>query len=157
MSATGSNSPKCPALQSASVLVVEDQTFIRDLLERLLTSLPVAKVSAARSAEDALAMLEASPSLVHVAIVDYELPGMNGIQFIEKLRGSPHRSLSDMPIVMLTGNNDLVLYDHAARLGVSVFLVKPAGASTLKDALEEALSGRRITAPDRTGKTATPF
>ena len=135
------------SLASASVLVVEDQTFVRELLVRLLTSLSVAKVSSARSSEDALATLEQDPSLANVILVDFELPGMNGVRFIEKLRGSTHRRLNDIAVVMLTGHNDLTLYRDAARLGISAFLVKPAGPSTLKAALEEALAGRRVAVP----------
>lgn len=135
------------SLSAASVLVVEDQNFVRELLSRLLTSLSVAKVSTARSAEDALASLEEDPSLANVILIDFELPGMNGVRFIEKLRASPHRQLNDVAIVMLTGHNDLALYRDAARFGIAAFLVKPAGPGTLKAALEEALAGRRVAVP----------
>lgn len=134
-------------LRSASVLIVEDQNFVRDLLGRLLTSLSIPKVSSARSAEDALSDLENDPTIANVLIVDFELPGMNGVKFIEKLRASSHRQLKEMPIIMLTGHNDMALYRDAARLGISAFLVKPAGPGTLKTALEEALAGRRIAVP----------
>jgi two-component system chemotaxis response regulator CheY len=146
MTADGKKSPAL-SLKSASVLIVEDQNFVRDLLGRLLTSLSIPKVSSARSAEDALYNLESDPNLANVLIVDFELPGMNGVKFIEKLRASAHRQLKEMPVVMLTGHNDLALYRDAARLGISAFLVKPAGPGTLKAALEEALAGRRVTVP----------
>jgi two-component system chemotaxis response regulator CheY len=135
------------SLASASVLVVEDQTFVRELLVRLLTSLSVAKVSSARTSEDALATLERDPGFANVILVDFELPGMNGVRLIEKLRGSQHRQLNDVAVVMLTAHNDLSLYRDAALLGISAFLVKPAGPATLKAALEEALAGRRVEVP----------
>jgi two-component system chemotaxis response regulator CheY len=135
------------SLASASVLVVEDQTFVRELLVRLLTSLSVAKVSSARTSEDALAILERDPGFANVILVDFELPGMNGVRLIEKLRGSQHRQLNDVAVVMLTAHNDLSLYRDAALLGISAFLVKPAGPATLKAALEEALAGRRVEVP----------
>lgn len=134
-------------LKSASVLIVEDQTFVRDLLGRLLISLSIPKVSSARSAEDALQDLESDPDLANVVIVDFELPGMTGVSFIEKLRASSHRQLREMPVVMLTGHKDMTLYRDAASLGISAFLVKPAGPGTLKAALEEALAGRRVVVP----------
>ncbi len=134
-------------LDSASVLIVEDQNFVRDLLGRLLASLSIPRVSSARSAEDALTTLESRPDLANVLIVDFELPGMNGVKFIEKLRASAHTQLKEMPVVMLTGHNDMSLYRDAARLGISAFLVKPAGPGTLKTALEEALAGRRVAVP----------
>lgn len=146
MTADGNKTPTL-SLKSASVLIVEDQNFVRELLGRLLTSLSIPRVSSARSAEDALYNLENEPGIANVLIVDFELPGMNGLKFIEKLRESKHRQLKEMPIVMLTGHNDLALYRDAARLGISAFLVKPAGPGTLKTALEEALAGRRVAVP----------
>ncbi len=146
MMADGNKSPAL-SLKSASVLIVEDQNFVRELLSRLLTSLSIPKVSSARSAEDALNNLESDPDLANVLIVDFELPGMNGVKFIETLRASAHHQLKEMPVIMLTGHNDLTLYRDAARLGISAFLVKPAGPGTLKAALEEALAGRRVTVP----------
>lgn len=147
------NNSSVQMLRSASVLIVEDQNFVRDLLGRLLTSLSIPKVTSARSAEDALSTLENDPDLANVLIVDFELPGMSGVKFIEKLRASSHRQLKDMPVVMLTGHNDMALYRDAARLGISAFLVKPAGPGTLKTALEEALTGRRIAVPRLANET----
>jgi two-component system chemotaxis response regulator CheY len=146
MTADGNTSPAL-SLESASVLIVEDQNFVRELLGRLLTSLSIPKVSSARSAEDAFSILENDPGLADVLVVDFELPGMNGVKFIEKLRASTHRQLKEMPVIMLTGHNDLTLYRDAARFGISAFLVKPAGPVTLKTALEEALAGHRVTVP----------
>ncbi len=135
------------SLQSAAVLIVDDQNFVRDLLSRLLISLPVAKVTTALSAEDAFQVLENDPAHADVLLVDFELPGMNGVRLIEKLRASSHQKLKEIPVVMLTGHNDLSLYRDAARLGISGFLVKPVGPATLKTALEEALAGRRVGVP----------
>jgi CheY-like chemotaxis protein len=134
-------------LTSVCVMVVEDQPFVRDLIERLLASLSIPKVASARSAEEALQTLEADPELADVLIADFELPGMTGLSFIEKLRASKHRKLRELPAVMLTGHNDLALYRDAARAGISAFLVKPAGPGTLKAAVEEALSGRKLAIP----------
>lgn len=155
MTAGGNISPVL-SLKSASVLIVEDQNFVRELLGRLLTSLSIPKVSSARSAEDAIYNLKNDPGLANVLIVDFELPGMNGVQFIEELRASDHRQLKEMPVIMLTGHNDLALYRDAARLGIAAFLVKPAGPGTLQAALEEALAGRRVTVPRLAADSPSP-
>jgi CheY-like chemotaxis protein len=147
MAAGGNKSPAL-SLKSASVLIVEDQNFVRELLGRLLTSLSVPKVASVRSAEDALMDLEKDPAGTNVLFVDYELPGMSGVRLIEKLRGSSDPQLRDIAVVMLTGHNDMTLYRDAARLGISAFLVKPAGPGALKSALEDALEGRRVAVPN---------
>lgn len=144
---TGAESAQTIALNEASVFVIEDQAFVLDLLGRLLISLGVARVTTARAAEDALQILDKDPGLADVMLIDFDLPGMNGVRFIEQLRASPHAALRQTSVIMLTGHNDLTLYRDAAQLGIAAFLVKPAGPSTLKAALEEALAGRRVAVP----------
>lgn len=154
MKASESGNSAATSLNAASVLVVEDQNFVRDLLGRLLTSLSVGRVLTARSAEEALATLERERGELQALVVDFELPGMNGVRFIETLRASAHHEVRDLPVIMLTGHNDLALCRQAARFGISAFLVKPAGPATLKTALESALAGQRIAVPrDEAGKT----
>ena len=146
MTADGNNAP-APPLKSASVLIVEDQNFVRELLSRLLASLSVPKVRSVPTAEEALSELERDPAGIDVIFVDYELPGMSGMHLIEKLRASPDSCLRDIAVVMLTAHSDLGLYRDATRLGIAAFLVKPAGPAALKSALEDALAGRRVSIP----------
>ncbi len=133
-------------LKNASVLVVEDENFIRELIERMLKG-HVGQLHAARSAEDAFYNLEKTPNLAHVAIVDFKLLGKSGLHFIQTLRTSKIPALKALPVVMLTGRNDLDLYRRAARLGISAFLIKPVAPTTLVEALEAALAGRRVAVP----------
>ncbi len=133
-------------LKNASILVVEDQTFVMDLIERMLKP-RVGGLHGARSAEDAFYNLEKAPGLAHVAVVDYHLLGMDGVKFIEKLRTSKVETLKNLPVIMLTGDNDMDVYRRAARLGISGFLKKPVATDTLVEALENALAGKRVAVP----------
>ena len=133
-------------LKEASIIVVEDHTFVRDRLTRMLKPV-VGALHGAVSAEDAFYNLEQTPGLVHVAIVDFHLPGMDGIRFIEKLRAAKSSILRKLPVVILTGENSLELYRRAQRLGIAAFLMKPVALATLVEALEGALAGRRAGAP----------
>ena len=86
-----------------SVLIVEDEPVSRRALKRLVTSRGL-HADAFESAEEALAELdrEALPS---IALVDLELPGMNGMDFILKLQ-----AMSDhvLPVLMTAANMDIV-------------------------------------------------
>jgi CheY-like chemotaxis protein len=144
-----------PPLKAASVVLVEDQIFVQDLMERMLTG-HVGQLHTARSAEDAFYNLEKNPGLAHVLIVDFGLPGIDGIRFIEKVRAAKSEKLRKIPVVMLTGNNDMDLYRRAARLGIAAFLVKPVGATTLIETLEAALAGRKVPIPRLDGNPAPP-
>jgi CheY-like chemotaxis protein len=134
------------SLNAASVLVVEDHSFVLDLLERMLAG-KVGGLHGARSAEDALYNLEKTPGLAHVAIVDIHLPGMDGIKLIERIRGAESEVLKTLPVIVLTGENNMNLYRRAARLGISAFLMKPVAATALIEALESALAGRTVPIP----------
>jgi len=133
-------------LNTASIIVVEDQTFVLDLLERMLKG-RVAGLLGARSGEDALYNLEKTPGMAHVAIVDFHLLGMDGLKFIEKVRASKSEILRKLPVIMCTGDNDMDLYRRAARLGISSFLIKPVAVGPLVEALEGALAGRKVPVP----------
>ena len=133
-------------LKSASILVVEDHAFVQDLLERMLKP-RVGGLHGARSGEDAFYNLEKTPGLAHVAIVDYHLLGKDGVKFLEKVRGAKNETLRNLPVIMLTGDNDMDLYRRAARLGISGFLIKPVAVDTLVAALEGALAGRKVAIP----------
>jgi EAL domain-containing protein (putative c-di-GMP-specific phosphodiesterase class I)/ActR/RegA family two-component response regulator len=65
-----------------SVMVVEDHGFQRRMALRLLAEVGVTRSSEAADGESALKLLEHTPELPDVVIVDLDMPGMDGIEFI---------------------------------------------------------------------------
>src|SRR5690606_35167848 len=65
-----------------SVMVVEDHGFQRRMALRLLAEVGVARTLEAADGESALKQLESAPELPDVVIVDLDMPGMDGIEFI---------------------------------------------------------------------------
>jgi putative two-component system response regulator len=63
------------------------------------------------------------PSL---CVIDYNMPDMDGVTFVQELRGTPGRERT--PVIMLTGLDDRDLRARALGAGVSVFLNKPVSA-----------------------------
>ena len=79
------------------------------------------RVATAQSAEDALrAMEDALPSIV---VAETSLPGMSGTDLLKRIKDSPR--MKDMPVVMLTSQNDAGLRDTCERLGCAGFLYMP--------------------------------
>ena len=70
------------ALGGLSVMVVEDHGFQRRMALRLLSEVGVQRVAEASDGESALALLQAMDPMPDVLVVDLDLPGMDGIQFI---------------------------------------------------------------------------
>ena len=61
-----------------------------------------------------------------LCVVDYSMPDMDGVAFVQELRGVPGRERT--PVIMLTGKDDRELRARAMQAGVSVFLNKPVSA-----------------------------
>ncbi|HUA09139.1 MAG TPA: HD domain-containing phosphohydrolase [Candidatus Acidoferrales bacterium] len=59
-------------------------------------------------------------------VVDYSMPDMDGVAFVQELRGVPGRERT--PVIMLTGRDDRELRTRAMQAGVDVFLNKPVTA-----------------------------
>jgi len=132
------------------ILVVEDTATSRELLETLLTgwSIPVAAVA---SAEEGLALLAehnrpGGQNPFGLAILDWMLPGMNGIDAAERIRAHPETK--DLPIIIISAYAGKEEEARCAEIGVNVFLPKPLTASSLLDAIVEA-QGARVHAERR--------
>jgi len=93
----------------ATILIVEDSTFFRQLLkETLFSQWPKLDISEAPSAEEALKKVNAlRPDLI---FVDIRLPGESGLEFTRKIK-STHPNI---PIIILT-SYDLPEYREAAK------------------------------------------
>jgi EAL domain-containing protein (putative c-di-GMP-specific phosphodiesterase class I) len=65
-----------------SVMVVEDHGFQRRMALRLLAEIGVGRSTEAADGESALRLLESEPTLPDVIVVDLDMPGMDGIEFI---------------------------------------------------------------------------
>jgi len=132
------------------VLIVEDTETSRDLLETLLRGWTIPPVSAS-TAEEGLALLErrnreGAPDPFGLVVLDWMLPGMNGLDAAARIRARPEtRSL---PIVMISAYAGKEEEARCVELGVNVFLPKPITASSLFDAVVEA-QGARVHAARR--------
>jgi signal transduction histidine kinase/CheY-like chemotaxis protein len=132
------------ALTERPVLVVEDSETSRELIETLLRSWSIPAVSVA-TAEDGLALLEqhnreGSPDPFGLAILDWMLPGLNGLDAAERIRARTETRA--LPIVVISAYAGKEEEARCAELGVNVFLRKPLTASSLFDAVVESQGAR---------------
>ena len=103
-----------------TVLVVEDDPDIRELLKFTLERAGL-KVVEAESGEDALTFLDGpQPS---VAIIDWMLPGINGVELTRRLREDPLTSA--MPLIMLTARGEEADKLKSFDSGIDDYLTKP--------------------------------
>ena len=105
-----------------NVLAIDDATVNLKTYEKILASIEGVRVEAYTDAKSALTFAEKhEPDLV---IVDYRMPGMDGIEFIRHFRQLP--GYMEIPLVMLTSEQDGAIRRTAIELGANDFLNKPA-------------------------------
>lgn len=124
-------------LTTVKVLVVDDDQYMRKVVRAMLTSIGIKQIY---EASDGPAGLEAirnfSPDIV---FVDWEMPGMDGLQFIRMVRSPDQFPMPDVPIVLLTGHGDRWRVIEAARYGVNEYLLKPVSTKALLERVASVL------------------
>ena len=113
-----------------SALVIDDNLDVLKTLQKLLTSLGVGQITQAISAEDALKLLREQQFAVIVA--DYQLGGMDGVEFLERLRAGGDNT----PVLLLSGAPDKAGVIRAVNLPSVDFLGKPFRMADLFSSLE---------------------
>lgn len=122
------------------VLIAEDQSLVRGALTALLNTEPDIEVVAGCGSGTKVAELVAKHS-VDVALLDIEMPGMNGIDAAKSIASTDCRSL----IVTTFGRSGYV--KRALEAGIDGFLVKDTPPDELADAIRRVHSGLRAIDP----------
>jgi DNA-binding NtrC family response regulator len=154
---SGSSKDRYPGLPKAlTLLIVDDESRLRDLLVDLASDAGFT-ATGARSAEEAMRLMEAQRR--DVVILDLNLPGRDGMEFLPELR----RRWPESQVIILTGFGSLDAARAAIHLDALEFLTKPCPLNQIESALDRAR--RRIdeerlrrttpgpTAPPRVGET----
>jgi DNA-binding NtrC family response regulator len=121
---------------SGAVLIIEDEATLAKNLRTYLARAGF-DVVVANTAEAGLAELERfKPDVV---LMDFHLPGMNGIEALARLR----ETAPGMPVVMVTGHGTVELAVDAMKAGAYDFLTKPVPLAKLRILLERAMGDER--------------
>lgn len=129
-------------LKELDILVVEDSGNMRLLLRTLLNSFEVAAVDSARDGEDGLRKLRTNKS-TNLIISDWEMPSMNGRDFLYNLRHIDNEPMCFLPVIVLTGHASRSLIAEAFEAGATHLLVKPVTPASLLQRIEWVLEDDR--------------
>ncbi len=123
------------AIQGMNVLVVEDNELTRMMLGKMLESLGLGSRSVG-TAEEALDTLRSGDIPFDLVVIDWKLPGMDGLKASEMILGD--ESLNAPHIILMSAYGRENLISHAERIGISGFLLKPFSYSSLFNIIAEA-------------------
>jgi two-component system chemotaxis response regulator CheY len=106
----------------ATALVVDDSRAIRTILSKTLKELGF-EVREAGNGKEALEVIQAEKSAVTLILVDWNMPEMNGLDLLKRLRQNPE--FSSLVVVMVTAETELDHIAEALEAGANEYVMKP--------------------------------
>ena len=126
-----------------TVLVVEDEGFARRHVVMILSKIDGCSILEAVDGTQATHLLSSKP--LDLMILDLHLPNAAGVQLISgldllhQLRAGELGAPVNLPVIVVTGSDDVIAERIAGAMGVTAFLHKPVKADTLRQAVAKAL------------------
>ncbi|MEJ2285456.1 MAG: sigma-54 dependent transcriptional regulator [Desulfobacterales bacterium] len=120
------------------ILIVDDESDMRQLLKRSLEPELNCRIDLASSGKDALEMI--SQQAFDLVLADIKMPEMNGLELLELIK----RDCPDLTVVMMTAFGGVEIAVQAMRNGAYDFVTKPFDHETIIVRLEKALERSRL-------------
>lgn len=119
------------------VMIVDDMSVSRGLLMQSLEEIGIQDIDYEKSGQEAFSKLAANP--VHLIISDYNMPGMSGLDLLEKIRTTS--SNQQVGFILVTGTPSPEIISRGRALGLNNLVKKPFTSTSLKASIE-AVVGR---------------
>lgn len=117
------------------ILVVDDCSIITGIVKKVLTKREeVNEIFEAEDGEKAFEILNKNPN-IKILITDWNMPVMNGLDFIQKIRSD--KKFSDLYIIMVTSESSKAHVIEAIKAGVDNYIMKPFTIQSLTEKLDE--------------------
>jgi DNA-binding NtrC family response regulator len=121
-----------------SILIVDDEQDLLQLLKRILEPDLSCRVKTASNGDAALKYLGADA--FDLVLADIKMPGMNGLELLEYIK----KDTPDLTVVMMTAHGDIEMAVQAMKSGAYDFITKPFDHDALLLRLEKALERSRL-------------
>lgn len=113
-------------------IIVEDDLMVCAILEKQLGRFSQLELCGNfRRCADALEYLAAEPEGADLVVLDYYMPGMNGIEFLSELR----KTNINVQVIMITSSDDYSVIRSAMCYGICDYVLKPFNSSRLEKAV----------------------
>ena len=126
-----------PSLAAIQVLLIDDNPHMRAIASAVLKSAGIRKVVEAADGGAGLEMLR--HHAVDLALVDYKMFPLDGVEFTRLVRNSPDSANPYLPIIMMTGHSGKERVYAARDAGVTEFLAKPITAKAVLDRIHSVI------------------
>ncbi|SFP05377.1 chemotaxis response regulator CheY [Hydrogenimonas thermophila] len=119
------------------IMVVDDSSTMRRIIKNTLGRLGYKDLLEAEDGVQAWELMQEHKDEIGVLITDWNMPNMNGLELVKKVRGDG--SFEDIPIIMVTTEGGKGEVITALKAGVNNYIVKPFTPQVLKEKLEAVL------------------
>jgi two-component system chemotaxis response regulator CheY len=117
----------------AKALVVDDSRAVRMILKNILREIGF-EVSEAANGREAIEIIEGDQSGVQLVLTDWNMPEINGLDLVKRLRRNP--ALASLVIVMVTTETELQQMAAALDAGANEYIMKPFDKDILLEKLQ---------------------
>ncbi|MES2346828.1 MAG: ATP-binding protein, partial [Pseudomonadota bacterium] len=145
-----------PDISGLRVLVVDDNASAREIFMGMLSAMQFAAASAdsGRRAVDMVAQARGEGRPFNIVLLDWQMPGMNGIETLQAMREQAAAAGAEAPaVIMVTAYNRDVLLDETRGIAIDAMLNKPVSSSTLLDSISTVF-GKDLSSCRRTRRRA---
>ena len=125
------------ALNSLHVLLVDDNQHMRAIVAAILKGAGVGETHEVNDGAEALRVLRERP--IDLAIVDFNMAPLDGVEFTRLVRNSPDSINPFLPIIMMTGHAERAKVCEARDAGVTEFIVKPVTANSVLSRIQAVI------------------
>ena len=133
------------------ILIADDESIYRDLLAGIISRWPEHQVTVVENGLEAWKRLDEPGSFFDVVFLDIKMPGLNGLEVLQRIRGTP--KLLQTAIVLCTSHGDYVTISKAVQLRANHILIKPPTAATIAEKLRMI---SMLSAQSNAGSNALP-
>jgi two-component system, chemotaxis family, chemotaxis protein CheY len=127
------------SLKAIHVLLIDDNQHMRSIAAAVLQSAGVRTVLEAGDGAAGLDILRDPSISVDLAIVDFNMLPLDGVEFTRLVRTSPTTTNPYLPIIMMTGHSEKSRVYEARDAGVTEFVVKPITAKAILDRIQAVI------------------
>ncbi len=119
------------------IMIIDDSATMRKIIKSSLEAIGSFDIQEAENCDDGLKLLTNGLS-VNLILVDWNMPGMTGIDFTKSIRSNP--ALSKTPIIMITSNSEKEHVLSAVMAGVNDYMSKPFTPDIFVGKIKKVLS-----------------
>jgi two-component system chemotaxis response regulator CheY len=120
------------------ILLVDDSATVRSLVKVFLMGHHFEYVEASGGEHAVEILRNLVPDLV---IADINMPGIDGLSFVKRLRADVRPQVRALPIILLTADKSQDVHERALEAGASEFVRKPVSSGDLQQAIERLFPG----------------